>query len=106
MALVNLTINGEKVEVEAGSTILAAAKKLNIKIPTLCHMNLHAVNVEHTNASCRVCVVEVEGRRNLAPACATPVMEGMVIKTNSKRVLSARKKVLELFARMQPQVAR
>lgn len=97
MALVNLTINGEKVAVEAGSTILAAAKKLNIKVPTLCHMNLHAVNVEHTNASCRVCVVEVEGRRNLAPACATPVMEGMVIKTNSKRVLSARKKVLELL---------
>jgi NADH dehydrogenase/NADH:ubiquinone oxidoreductase subunit G len=49
------------------------------------------------SASCRICVVEIEGRRNLAHSCATPVAEGMVVRTNSKRVLRARRKILELF---------
>lgn len=97
MALVNLTIDERKVTIEDSATILEAAKQLNIRIPTLCHLNLHDVNVSHTNASCRVCMVEVEGRRNLAPSCATPVAEGMVIKTQSKKVLKARRKILELL---------
>ena len=77
MSKVRVTINHRIVEVEEGSTILEAAKLLNIKIPTLCHLNLHNTKMVNKTASCRVCVVEVEGRRNLAPACATPVFDGM-----------------------------
>lgn len=102
MAQVTLTINDRKVTVEDTSTVLDAAKKLNIKIPTLCHLNLHELNINHTNASCRICMVEEEGRRTLAPACATPVREGMVIKTHSKKVLKSRRKVLELLVSDHP----
>ena len=97
MAQVNVTIDGKVAHVEQGSTILQAAQSVDIKIPTLCYLNLHDTNMENKTASCRICVVEVEGRKNLAPACATPVMEGMVVKTNTLRVINARKKVLELI---------
>jgi NADP-reducing hydrogenase subunit HndD len=60
-------------------------------------MNLGDLNIEHKPGGCRVCVVEVEGRRNLAPACATECFEGMEVKTHSMRVLNARKTVLELI---------
>ena len=102
MTMINLTINNQKVEVEEGSTILEAAKKLDIRIPTLCHLDLHNIKMVNKAASCRVCVVEVEGRRNLAPACATPVMEGMVIKTNTIRCIKARRVVLELLLSNHP----
>lgn len=97
MSLVTLTINNKQVQVEEGATILEAAKKLNIKIPTLCHLNLHDTKMVNQVASCRVCVVEVEGRRNLAPACATPVFNGMVVKTNTLRAIKARRTVVELL---------
>ena len=103
MNTVNLTINGKAVAVPAGSTILDAARRLNINIPTLCHCDKLGCNVSNTPASCRVCVVEVERRRNLAPACATPVMEGMVVHTNSQRALNARRTVLELLLSDHPQ---
>lgn len=95
--MVNLTINGLPVTVEENATILQAAKQLGIKIPTLCHFELDCFEVEHRMGSCRVCVVEVEGRRNLAPACCTPVAEGMVVKTNSIRATNARRTVLDLI---------
>jgi NADH-quinone oxidoreductase subunit G len=97
MAMVTININNKEIQVEEGITILAAAKELNIKIPTLCHLNLHDTKMVNEIASCRVCVVEIEGRRNLAPACATPVTNGMVIKTNSKRAIQARRTVVELL---------
>jgi iron-only hydrogenase group A len=97
MANLNITIDGKKVEVAPGSTILDAAKQAGIPIPTLCHLNLHGTKMENKVASCRVCVVEVAGRKNLAPSCATPVTDGMVITTNSMKVLNARKTVLELL---------
>ena len=97
MAQVNVTIDGKVAHVEQGSTILQAAQSVDIKIPTLCYLNLHDTNMENKTASCRICVVEVEGRKNLAPACVTPVMEGMVVKTHTIRVINARKKVLELM---------
>ena len=97
MNTVNLTINGKPVSVPAGSTILDAARKLNIKIPTLCYCEKLGCGVSNQPASCRICVVEVERRRNLAPACATPVMEGMVVHTNTQRALKARRTVLELM---------
>ena len=78
MDMIKITIDGKVYEVEKGITVLEAAKRNGIKIPTLCHMNLKPINFENKPASCRVCVVEIEGRRNLAPACATDVMDGML----------------------------
>ena len=95
--MVKLTIDGKAVEAEAGSTILDAAKTVGIDIPTLCHMELKDMCIENKPAGCRICVVEIQGRRNLAPACATNVGEGMVIRTNSMRVMNARRVVMELI---------
>lgn len=97
MSLINIKINGKDIQVEAGTTVLQAAKKVGVEIPTLCHMNLHDLNIEHNPGGCRICVVEVAGRRNLAPACVTKVTEGMEVKTHTMRVLNARKTVLELI---------
>ena len=85
------------VKVKKDSTILTAAQKIGIKIPTLCHFELDCFSFEHRIGSCRICVVEVEGRRNLAPACCTPVAEGMVVKTNTLRAINARRTILDLI---------
>ena len=95
--MVNVIINGKEIQVPAGSTILEAANMVNIKIPTLCHLDLHDIKMVNKAASCRVCVVEVEGRNTLAPACATPVFEGMKIKTDTKKSVKARRTVVELL---------
>ncbi|HKZ16609.1 MAG TPA: NADH-dependent [FeFe] hydrogenase, group A6 [Geobacteraceae bacterium] len=97
MSMLNITIDGKQTEVPQGSMILDAAKKLNIDVPTLCFLKMDELAINNMAASCRICVVEVEGRKNLAPACATPITDGMVVKTNTMRVLNARKTVLELF---------
>jgi iron-only hydrogenase group A len=90
--MVNLTINNQKVSVDPGTTVLAAAKKLNINIPTLCnHPDLCVAG------NCRVCVVEQQGARTLVASCATPVSEGMIINTNSLKVRNARKHIVELL---------
>lgn len=92
MSNINLTIDGVQVQVPAGTTIVEAAKAAGIKIPTLCYLK----NVSNI-ASCRVCVVEVEGIDSLVASCNTPVAEGMVVTTNSERVQEARKINLELL---------
>lgn len=97
MDMIKLTIDKKPVEVEKGTTILQAAKKIGIHIPTLCYMDLGDLNIINKPGGCRVCVVEVEGRRNLAPACATDCNEGMVVHTHSIRVLNARKTVVQLI---------
>ena len=97
MEKIKLTIDNKTVEVAKGTTIFHAAKELDITIPTLCYMNLTDLKIEHKPGGCRVCVVEVEGRRNLAPSCATECADGMVVQTHSVRVLNARKTVLELI---------
>lgn len=102
MSTVHLTINGRPVVAESGATILEAARQLDIKIPTLCHFHMDAFHVEHRVGSCRVCVVEVENRPNLAPACCTPVQEGMSVKTNSIRAIHARRTILELLLSNHP----
>lgn len=103
MSLINITINNKEIQVPAGTTILAAAKELNINIPTLCHFHLHDNKTQNHPGSCRVCVVEVEGRRNLAPACCTPVTPGMVVKTNSIKAIKARRTMVELLLSDHPQ---
>lgn len=95
--MLKITVDGKQTEVPPGSMILDAARKLNIEVPTLCYLNLEELKVNNMAASCRICVVEVDGRKNLAPACATPVTDGMVVRSNTVRVLNARKTVLELM---------
>ena len=95
--MVKLTIDNKPVEVAEGTTILKAARQAGINIPTLCYFELNGMKFENKPGGCRVCVVEVEGRKNLAPACATDVMEGMVVHTHSARVVNARKTVVELI---------
>lgn len=90
--MITLHINNISVQVEEGSTILQAAQKAGIKIPTLCH-------VENTipKGACRVCMVQVEGAKGLSASCAAPAAEGMKVITNSKEVRQARKFVTEML---------
>ena len=97
MDTIKLTIDNREVEVPRGTTILKAAEQVGIKIPTLCHFELDGLALENRPGGCRICVVEVVGRRNLAPACITECMPDMVVKTNSFRALNARRTVLELM---------
>lgn len=87
--MINLTVDNIKVEVKEGMTILEAAKKAKIEIPTLCY--LKDLN---RPASCRMCMVDVGGK--LFPACVTHVAEGMNVKTHTKRLRNIRKTILEL----------
>ncbi|MFA6711669.1 MAG: 2Fe-2S iron-sulfur cluster-binding protein, partial [Candidatus Caldatribacteriota bacterium] len=96
--MVQVIINDQKVIVEPGSTILDAANKAGIKIPTLCAMP----EINHYPGSCRMCVVEVKGHPCLVASCVYPVNEGMVVYTNSERVLRARRVVLELILSTHP----
>ncbi len=102
MPLVNIIIDGVKTQVSSDSTILDAARKVNINIPTLCHLELHNKETVNRVASCRICVVEVEGRRNLAPACSTKVQNGMVIRTHSPRVIKSRRVLMQLLLSNHP----
>jgi NADP-reducing hydrogenase subunit HndD len=97
METVKLTIDKKSIEVPKGTTIYKAAKQLGIDIPVLCYMELKDLKIENKPAGCRICVVEVEGRRNLAPSCSTDCAEGMVVKTHTMRVINARRTILELI---------
>ena len=108
MSDVTIKINGKEVSVPSGSTILDAAKKLNINIPTLCYCEkLGGCNVPNKPASCRICLVEATGIRPrpvLVPACATPITNSKVeVWTNSQRARNARRTVLELLLSDHPQ---
>ena len=80
-----------------GTTILDAAKSVGIHIPTLCYMKLEDLHYENNPGACRICVVEIEGRRNLAPSCKMECTEGMVVRTHTPRVMNARRTVMELI---------
>ncbi len=85
-------VNNTKVEAPEGATILEAARLIGVKIPTLCYMEKR-----EPLGACRVCVVEVEGAKSLVAACATPVVDNMVIHTNSRKAREARRTVVELM---------
>lgn len=92
MKTVKLKINNIDVEVPAGSTILEAAKTINIEIPSLCYLKgINAI------ASCRVCVVEVKGKKGLLASCVYPVEEGMEVFTNTPNIRASRKTTIELI---------
>ncbi len=90
--MTDIKINGIEMSVEDGTTILEAAAKIGVEIPTLCH-----IKGQQPLGACRVCVVEVAGAKTLMPSCATPVTRGMVINTNSQKVRAARRMVVELL---------
>jgi len=94
---VNLTINGQSVEAEASMTILEAAESAGIEIPTFCH-DPHLVGV----GACRICVVEVEGWGNLPASCVAPVVDGIVVNTESEKVIKARQANLSLLLANHP----
>ncbi len=92
MDTVNLKINNIPVTVPAGYTILQAAKKLHIEIPSLCYLkDINCIG------ACRVCVVEIKGRRGLVASCVYPVEEGMEVLTNTAKVRASRKTTIELI---------
>lgn len=92
MGNVNVIIDGKKVRVREGSTILEAAEACGVTIPTFCHIKgLLPTGV------CRVCVVEVKGSKTLVGACHTPTSEGMIVSTHTPRVVAVRKVIVELM---------
>ena len=94
--MITLTIDNNKVEVEEGSTVLQAAEKLGIKIPTLCH---HKSLKPY--GACRVCLVEIEGPRGsrVEASCVYPAQEGMVVRIDTERVQKSRKVMLDMQRR-------
>ncbi len=98
MSVVSLTIDNIHLSAEPGTTIHQAAKSVGIHIPTLCALT----DIGHTPGSCRVCTVEVDGQRTLVASCVFPVAEGMVVRTTTERVRSARKMVVELLLANHP----
>lgn len=102
MEMVNIKINGIEVEAPKHSTILAAAKSVGIKIPTLCQLKMGDVGYVHDHASCRICVVEVNGQENLYPSCETKVFDGMEVNTNTAEIIQIRKNILELLLSNHP----
>jgi len=95
--MVTLTIDGQKVSVAPGTTILEAASQMGVSVPTLCHHPDQAVK-----GVCRVCVVEIEGARTFQTACTYPVAEGMVVRTNSPALREARRTIVELMLSTHP----
>jgi NADH dehydrogenase/NADH:ubiquinone oxidoreductase subunit G len=92
MSDINISIDGQSVSVPAGTTILEAAKTLGIDIPIICYHEACTAN-----ALCRMCVVEVEGARLLAPSCVAEASEGMKIHTRTERVERSRRTILEML---------
>ena len=90
--LITLTIDEIEVKAKKGTTILQAAKQAGIDIPTLCFLkDINEVG------DCRMCIVEVEGRRGFATSCIQTIEEGMVVYTNTPNVLEARHVILDLI---------
>ncbi len=95
--MIEIEVNKRKIQAQLGETILNALKRVGIHVPTLCyHEKLKPAG------RCRICVVEIAGRKDLVPSCAFPVSEGMRIRTHSPRVLEARKNLLELMLSNHP----
>jgi len=87
-----ITINGQVFDLKSGDTILEVASRNGVRIPTLCYYRK-----VHPTGSCRICMVEIEGARNLMPACTTPASDGMVVETDTSKVHQVRKMNIELM---------
>ncbi len=95
--MINFKLNGQEMQVEPGTTILNAARARSIDIPTFCYQDRLSIL-----ASCRMCLVEVEGRPKLEPACATVVSEGMEVLSHSQKVVTSREDMLEILLANHP----
>lgn len=95
--MTKIVLDGKEIEVAPGTTILTAARDVEIEIPTFCFQDRLT-----TLASCRMCLIEIEGRRKLEPACATVVSDDMVIHTRSDKVVGAREDMLEILLANHP----
>lgn len=104
--MINIKMNDQKMTVADGITILEAAKEANVKIPTLCHLDLHDLKMVNQTASCRVCMVELVDARNnrnkLVPACVTKATDGMEVRTDTLRSITARRMAVELLLSNHP----
>lgn len=96
---INIVIDGKKVQIDKGNTLMQAAKKLGIHIPALCY---HEKIKPH--GACRLCIVEVErkGKSKIVASCAFPVEEGLIVRTESPRVEQIRKNLVELYVALFP----
>lgn len=104
---INIKINDQELQVPEDMTILEAANKAGVKIPTLCHLDLHDLKMVNKTASCRVCMVELEdtkdkNRNKLVPACVTKPFDGMAIRTDTIRAITARRMSVELLLSNHP----
>ena len=90
--MIQIHVNGRPVHAEPGEMLLAVLRREGIRVPTLCH-----IDGLPPSGACRMCVVEIEGQRGLAPSCATPVQDGMKVHTQSQRVVQARRTIVELL---------
>jgi NADH-quinone oxidoreductase subunit G/NADP-reducing hydrogenase subunit HndD len=97
MDTIKIEANGQPIEAKKGETILAALRRADIQVPTLCHMEGLP-----PSGACRLCVVEVEGQANLLPSCSYPVSEGMKIRSHSPKVLETRRTIVELLLANHP----
>ncbi|NQT50519.1 iron hydrogenase small subunit [bacterium] len=95
--MIAIEVNGRRIEAHEEETILSALRRAGIHVPTLCHMDGLP-----PSGACRLCVVEVEGARNLVPSCAFPVAQGMRVHTHSPRVTRARRTIIELLLASHP----
>ncbi|MGC8866407.1 MAG: [Fe-Fe] hydrogenase large subunit C-terminal domain-containing protein [Bacteroidales bacterium] len=95
--LFNIEVNGQPITARRGETVLECLHRNGIKVPTLCHMEGYS-----PTGACRICVVEVEGRRDLIPSCSHPVEEWMKIRTHSPKVIRARRTIVELLLSNHP----
>ncbi len=99
-------INDQEIKVPEGITILEAAHEAGVKIPTLCHLDLHGFQLYNKTASCRVCMVELidakTNRNRLVPSCVTTVQEGMIVRTDTIRAINARRMSVELLLSNHP----
>jgi len=96
--MITLTINGEQIQAAEGSTIIEAARQINISIPHLCYFE-----GLHPDGSCGVCIVEIEGERGVVRSCIRPVQEGMKIQTNTSKLRAARRVLVELLLANHPE---
>ncbi|MBI9012766.1 MAG: iron hydrogenase small subunit [Clostridiales bacterium] len=102
MDFVNIKINDVELKVPKGTTILEAAKEINVNIPTLCHLNLEGFGIVNQVSSCRVCMVEAVGRPTLVTACSELVYEGLEVRTDSLKAINARRMAVELLLSNHP----
>ncbi|MTI47621.1 MAG: NADH:ubiquinone oxidoreductase [Firmicutes bacterium] len=103
--MINIEINHEELTVTEGITVLEASQKIGVKIPTLCHLDLEDLQLYNKTASCRVCMVELIDKNNnsrLVPACVTKAYDGMVIRTDTIKAITARRMAVELLLSNHP----